>query len=127
MTNITGVTAQTASVPGQTPSNDDARTRSKLVDAAQQFEGMLLQEMLKPLQSKANSWGGENDSKDGSDDASSDTISSFGVEAVAKAISKGGGLGIARQVIRQVAAEHDKMQAEKTAGNISKGGDFHKG
>ena len=76
---------------------------AKLVDAAQQFEAMLMQEMLKPMRKGEDSWDSEKD-----DDNASDTISSFGTEAVAKAISKSGGLGIAKQVIRQVTQEHEK-------------------
>lgn len=79
-----------------------AQSPSKLKDAAQEFEGMLLQEMLKPLQSKDDSWG------DDKTDNSSDIMSSFGCEAVAKAISASGGLGIAKQVIRQVTASQQK-------------------
>jgi flagellar protein FlgJ len=77
----------------------------KLVNAAQQFESMMLQEMLKPMRSGEDSWGGDADK---SSDSSMDTISSFGTEAVATAISKGGGLGIARQVIQQVTQEHQR-------------------
>jgi flagellar protein FlgJ len=86
-------------------SDANARAQSKLADAAQQFEAMLLQEMLKPLRSQESGWSGED-----SADSASDTINSFGTEAVAKAISKSGGLGIARQVIRQVSAECEKVQ-----------------
>ncbi|RZU39436.1 rod binding protein [Edaphobacter modestus] len=90
-------------------SEQDPRTRAKLADAAQQFEGMMLQEMLKPLGPKEDSWGGEESS-----DSGSDTIRSFGIEAVATAISKSGGLGIARQVIQQVTAEHEKTGSRST-------------
>ena len=76
---------------------------AKLVDAAQQFEAMLMQEMLKPMRKGEGSWDDDKDS-----DSASDTISSFGTEAVAKAISKGGGLGIAKEVVRQVSQEHEK-------------------
>ena len=78
-----------------------AQKQTKLVDSAQQFEGMLLQELLKPMQAGQDSWGGEKQN----DDAAADTMSSFGTEALATAISKGGGLGIAKQVIRQVTQE----------------------
>lgn len=77
----------------------------KLVNAAQQFESMMLQEILKPMRSGEDSWGGDDEK---SSDSSMDTISSFGTEAVATAISKGGGLGIARQVIQQVTKEHQR-------------------
>jgi len=83
----------------------EVQTRSKLTDAAQQFEAMLMQEMLKPLRSPNGGW-----SSDEEADSASDTISSFGTEAIAKAISKGGGLGIARQVVTKVEAELQKIQ-----------------
>jgi flagellar protein FlgJ len=83
----------------------DVKKQAKLVDAAQQFEAMMLQEMLKPMRGGKDSWGGE---ESDSNDSASDTISSFGTEAFAKAISKGGGFGIARQIISKVSLEHQK-------------------
>lgn len=85
--------------------SSELQSRAKLTDAAQQFEAMLLQELLKPLRTEDGKWDGEEKS-----DSASDTITSFGTEAVAKAISQNGGLGIARQVIRQVTAEHEKLK-----------------
>ncbi|HMH14642.1 MAG TPA: hypothetical protein VK578_16205 [Edaphobacter sp.] len=87
----------------QTVDGAGKQQNAKLVDAAQQFEAMLMQEMLKPMRTGEDSWDEEK-----SNDSASDTISSFGTEAVAKAISKGGGLGIAKQVIRQVTQEHER-------------------
>ena len=100
----------TAGAPGTTTNEGNNRTR--LADAAQQFEGMLLQEMLKPMRTddKDGAWSGDEKSSDSGED----TINSFGVEAVATAIAKGGGLGIARQVIQQVTAEHNKLQPNTT-------------
>jgi peptidoglycan hydrolase FlgJ len=86
----------------------DSRQHARLVDAAQQFETMMMQEMMKSLQSSENKW----DDDDDNSDKSMETMSSYGVEAVAKAISKNGGLGIARTVVRQVEAEHD-LHAKK--------------
>lgn len=90
----------------------------KLVNAAQQFESMLLQEMLKPMRSGQDSWGGDGKSSDSSDisDSSMDTINSFGTEAMATAIAKGGGLGIARQVIQQVTLEHQRETGKAQRG-----------
>ena len=82
----------------------DSQKSSKLVAAAQEFEAMLMQELLKPMRAGQNSWGDEGKA----DDSAVDTISSFGTEAVAKAMSKGGGLGIARQVTRQITLEHQR-------------------
>ena len=85
-----------------------SQKQAKLVDAAQQFEAMMLQELLKPMQHGQSSWGEE----EKSDDSASDTMSSFGTESIAKAISKGGGFGIAQRVVEQVAKAH-QPHAEK--------------
>jgi flagellar protein FlgJ len=87
------------------PSTDvQRRKQATLVDSAQQFEATMLQELLKPMQHGQSSWGDE----EKSEDSASDTISSFGTEAIAKAISKGGGFGIARRVVEQVTQEHQR-------------------
>lgn len=88
----------------------DRQKQAKLADAAQKFEAMMMQELLKPFQAGQDGWGGEAQN----DDAGADTMSSFGTEAMAQAIAKGGGLGIARQVIRQVTQEGRQAAAKKT-------------
>ena len=99
MTAIQGLQA----MPG-TPGMDQAAAKqAKLVDAAHQFEGMLLQEMLKGMQSGKDELGGGGD--DG--DNSGDTLRSLGTEAVAKAISMQGGIGLAKLVIAKVTKESD--------------------
>ncbi|HEX3968899.1 MAG TPA: hypothetical protein VHW70_13105 [Edaphobacter sp.] len=90
----------------------EGQKQARLVDAAQQFEATMLQELLKPMQHGHDSWGGEE--KD--DDSAGDTISSFGTEAVAKAISKGGGFGIAKQIVSKVNLEHLRVADEKSSG-----------
>jgi flagellar protein FlgJ len=101
----------TSDVSNQVDPGLDVQKQAKLADAAQQFEAMMLQEMLKPMQEGQDSWGGD-DKSDG--DSASDTIKSFGTEAFAEAISKGGGFGIAKQVISQVKLEHQKHSEKKT-------------
>jgi flagellar protein FlgJ len=99
-----------AEILSQAATGTDGQKQAKLVDAAQQFEAMLMQEMLKPMQAGQDGWGGEQQN----DDAAADTVSGFGTEAVAKAIVKG--LGIAKQVVRQVTLEHQRNSDRKTAG-----------
>lgn len=94
----------------QPPSALDAQKRAKLSDAAQEFEATMLQELLKPMQHGQDSWGGD----EKSDDTTFDTMSSFGAETMAKAISKGGGFGIARQVVLQITSQHEQ-RSDKTA------------
>ena len=88
----------------------EVQRQAKLVDAARQFEATMLQELLKPMQHGQSSWGDE----EKSEDSASDTISGFGTEAVAEAISKGGGFGIARRVVEQFTQEHQVRQKKKT-------------
>jgi peptidoglycan hydrolase FlgJ len=103
----------TSDISNQINAGLDVQKQAKLVDTAQQFEAMMLQEMLKPMRGGQDSWGGDDKSDD---DSASDTISSFGTEAFAKAISKGGGFGIAKQVVAQVKLEHQKTSEKKTPG-----------
>ena len=84
-------------------SSANAQT-AKLKDGAQQFEAMMLGEMLKPLHFGSAAGEGEQD------DSAQGTIESFGTEAISKAIAQGGGFGIARQIIRQVNAEREARQ-----------------
>ena len=102
------ITADVSAVPDAAA---QTQNKTKLADAAQQFEASMLQELLKPMQNGQDSWGGQ----DSGGDASFDTIRSFGTEAVAKAISKGGGFGIARQVIAQVTSEHQRNSQKSTS------------
>jgi flagellar protein FlgJ len=102
------VSSDVSSQPGTAV---QGQRQAKLVDAAQQFEATMLQELLKPMQNGQNSWGGE----EKSDDSASDTIRSFGTEAIAKAISKGGGFGIAKQIVSKVTLEHQKNSEKKTS------------
>lgn len=73
----------------------------KLVAGAHEFEAMLLGEMMKPLKF------GDESSDEDSEGGAAATVRSMGTEAMAKAISAGGGLGIAREILTQVRAERD--------------------
>ena len=97
-------------ISSQPTSAIEGPKQAKLVDAAQQFEATMLQELLKPMQHGQDSWGGEVKS----DDSASDTMSSFGTEAIAKAISKGGGFGIAKQIVSKVTLEHQRISEKRS-------------
>ncbi len=84
----------------------------KLKEAAQQFEGMLLQEMLKPMREHGFGQSDNEDKEEGGGYA--DTLSSFGTESVATAIAKSGGLGIAKRVVEQVEGEKTSHEANRT-------------
>jgi flagellar protein FlgJ len=88
-------------VATQSASGPDHR---KLTDAAQQFEGMLLEEMLKPMREHGLGHQGSDDTSS-DEGGGGDTLSSFGTEVMATAIAKSGGLGIARRIVAQVEDE----------------------
>jgi peptidoglycan hydrolase FlgJ len=90
---------------GQGTESVELQRQAKLTDAAQQFEAMMLQELLKPMQHGQSSWGEEGNS----DDPASDTMSSFGTQAIASAISKDGGFGIAKQIVTKVTQERQRI------------------
>jgi hypothetical protein len=98
----------------------DARLDPKLVSAAHEFEASLMEELLRPLNSR--SFFGEDDGNDaGSDadlagltssaDGSGSALMSFGSEALARALSLEGGLGIARRVLDHFEALPGKAEA----------------
>ncbi|MGD0888425.1 MAG: hypothetical protein ABR889_04170 [Acidobacteriaceae bacterium] len=100
------------------PATASAAEHRKLTDAAQQFEGMLLQEMLKPMKEHGFCQEEGDEGNDGKEEGSGfgDTLSSFGTEAVATAIAKGGGLGLAKRVVEQVEGEKAARDAGVVAG-----------
>jgi len=94
-----------------TTTTPDALQHRKLADAAQQFEGMFLQQMLKPMSNMS-----KEDASDNGDDQAGDTSTyqSLGVESLARAISAAGGLGIARNIVSSVEKEsHAKLEPKK--------------
>ena len=99
-------------IAGVNPEAAALQRHAKLQDAAEKFEGLMLEELLKPMQHGQDSWGG--DVKD--EDTTFDTLSSFGSETMAKAISKGGGFGIARKVVSQITSERQQKSEKKTTG-----------
>ena len=114
---------------GPATASADAQTMQrqlKLKDAAEKFEGMMLQELLKPMQEgKGGSFGGFGGgfgSDDEDRDGSLDTMSSFGTEAVANAIAKAGGVGIAKQVMREVGALDAERYGDKAVSAGYNGG-----
>jgi flagellar protein FlgJ len=96
----------------------------KLTEAAQQFEGMFLQEMLKPMKEHGFCAGGSDEDEGGADKDGggfADTLSGYGTEMLATAIAKAGGLGIARRVVEQVEGEKAAHSlAAAGTGEISK-------
>ena len=88
----------------------------KLVRSAEQFEAMMMQELLKPMT--------EGDALDGSDDGSDSgagsggALSGFASEALGQALSAGGGLGIAHEIIRSLSHSGNQHPSGKVTGDL---------
>jgi flagellar protein FlgJ len=85
---------------------------TKLTGAAQTFEAMMLNEMLKPMHFGAGVADGAEESEGGA----SDTIKGMATDALGKALAAAGGVGIARKIVSQVTAEEQatKVRREET-------------
>lgn len=90
-----------------------AQRTKKLVAGAHEFEGMMLQQMLKGLEfGKAP---GDDEADAG---GASGTLQSYGTEALAKSIASGGGFGIAQRIIEQVTAQDAAHSKSTTGGKV---------
>lgn len=100
------ITALTGSISG--PSEKD---KVKQLGAAQDFESLLLGQMLHSLHEDGSGWLGTGD-----DDAAA-TAFGFGEDQLAKALTKGGGLGLAKVIASGLAAKSAAAanNAEETA------------
>jgi peptidoglycan hydrolase FlgJ len=105
----------TARTSSTTEAQREAQMNPKLVTAAHQFVASLIAELVKPLNSggglgnddddaRGSSSSGSLGSLDSSAEGSEGAVMTFGAEALAKAISDHGGLGIARRVLEQLRA-----------------------
>jgi len=82
------VTALKDLSPGQPARDDPAR----VLDAAKQFEGLLIAQMMKSMHDSEGGWLGT-----GGDESSSSAME-YGQELFAQAMAAGGGLGLASLV-----------------------------
>jgi Rod binding domain-containing protein len=85
----------------------------RLVRAAHEFEGQMMQELLKPMMGK-DALGDEDDS----DSGSSGALGEFASEALGQALSAGGGFGIANQIVRELSHSGNQGGNGKVTGNL---------
>ncbi len=103
MAGLTDIAVPNAS--GKRIGERDARLDPRLVSAAHQFEASLMQELLKPLSESEDSGEDEQSGVGGfsgltsSSEGSGSALMSFGSEALAKALSEKGGLGVACRIL----------------------------
>jgi peptidoglycan hydrolase FlgJ len=96
-------TALGSAVLGDNSGASATQVSPKLVHAAHEFEGMLMEELLKPL--ATGGVPGDDEDGDGNDSdglGSAGAVGSFAVDSLAQAISQHGGFGIADKLIAQL-------------------------
>ena len=81
------------------PASGAATPQPRLVHAAHEFEAQMMKELLKPLnQSDGLTGSGEDSDAEGSGGA----LGEFASEALGRALSEGGGFGIASRIVKQL-------------------------
>ena len=84
----------------------------KQLGAAQDFEALLIGQMLHSMRENGSSWLGTGD-----DDASA-TAFGFGEDQLAKALTKGGGLGLSKVIAAGLAAKNEAAQQDLSTNSI---------
>ena len=86
----------------------------KLVRAAHEFEGMMMEQLLKPMTSS--------ESLDGSEDeaGSNSALNDYASESLSQALSQHGGLGIANRIVHDLSREgnHEGNHPVTGKGNL---------
>jgi Rod binding domain-containing protein len=79
---------------------DSATPQPRLVRAAHEFEAQMMKELMKPMTRADSLTGSEEDSD--SDSGSNGALGEFASEALGRALSEGGGFGIATQIVKDL-------------------------
>jgi Rod binding domain-containing protein len=113
ITNLPAVSASTALLGiGKSDSN------SKLHTAAQQFEALVISEMLRSeRESKADS-SGSGGGLDTGDDSGSDSAMDLAEGQLSNALAAGGGLGLARMIERTMSQADSANRSQGSASKL---------
>jgi Rod binding domain-containing protein len=91
-----GLAMQTGTIGGSLARQQDSAPQPRLVRAAHEFEGLMMNEILKPMIHGDGLTGGD----DG--DGSGGVMGQFAGDSLGQAISQRGGFGIADRIIGQL-------------------------
>ena len=100
---IQGVQPTAGMCGGQSPS-----APPRLVHAAHEFEAQMMKELLKPMTGSDGLTGEDSDSETGSGGA----MGEFASEALGRALSERGGLGIATSILHSLSRSGKTSQCE---------------
>jgi Rod binding domain-containing protein len=88
----------------------------RLTRAAHEFEGQMMEELLKPLTSDELLPGASGDSDSGG--GSGGALGQFASEALGQALSAHGGFGIADRILKTVSPPGNRHQGASVTGNL---------
>lgn len=88
----------------------------RLVRAAHEFEGQMMQELLKPMTAGDGLTGDGSVGDDGS--GSSGTLGQFACEVLGQALSRQGGFGIADRIVAQLSHSGNEHNSGKVTKNL---------
>lgn len=100
-----------------------AAPNPRLVSAAHQFEGQMMQELLKPMM-QGDGFGGDADDGSGlglgsdSDSGSGGALSEFASESLGQALSERGGFGVANRIISELSRNGNREGTGKVTGDL---------
>lgn len=95
----------------------------RLVRAAHEFEGQMMQELLKPM-THGDALTGTDQDQDQDEDSgagSGGALSEFASEALGQSLSLRGGLGIANQIIQELSHTSNRHEGAKVIKNLHQG------
>ena len=116
MTPVSASGLQRAAAPSNLSAPRSKDTPEKILDAARQFEALLMGQLLRGMQDgEGDGWGGE-------DDAEDSMIGGIGQQQFALALSQHGGLGLTQSIASGLTrAETDHHSAGKTSAQLASG------
>jgi Rod binding domain-containing protein len=91
----------------------ESLTDAKIDKGAKEFEAILVGNWLQQAEQSFATLPGTDDD-DGDKDVASDSVMSFGVEALSKSLAASGGLGIGKMIAKAMHAAADKANKEVT-------------
>jgi len=97
---------------GDTQRPADVAPSPRLVQAAHEFEGQLMKELLRPM--TGGDGFGEGDGDD-CDAGSGGALGEFASEAMGRAMSERGGFGIADRIVKELSGSGNRNRAGKVA------------
>ena len=93
-----------------------AALQPRLVRAAHEFEAQMMKELMQPL-NRGNSLTGDDENAD-QDAGSAGALGEFASEALGRALSEGGGFGIATGIVKQLSAAGTQNGTVPVIGNL---------